>query len=125
VLLGLMDRATSISDTLRIQSQLQQVQFRIEQIRGALRVLRGQTSYGTIQLGIREVGAADAEPGRATSPSLAHAWQQAWAGFLGVVSAVIVGLGYLVPLGLLVFAGWAVYRRVSRSRPVPVSPQAS
>jgi hypothetical protein len=125
VLLRLMDQATSISDTLRIQSQLQQVQFRIEQIRGALRVLRDQTSYGTIALGIREVGAPVTELGTAPSPSLAHAWQQAWAGFLGVVSAVIVGLGYLVPLGLLVFAGWVVYRRVIRSRPVRVGTQAS
>jgi hypothetical protein len=125
VLLRLMDRATSISDTLRVQAQLQQVQFRIEQIQGALRVLRNQTSYGTIDLGIREVGAPVAAATTASTPSLVRAWQQAWAGFLGVVSAVIVGLGYLVPLGLLVLAGWAVWRRVARPRPAPASAPAS
>ncbi len=125
VLLRLMDHATSISDTLRVQAQLQQVQFRIEQIRGDLRVLHNQTSFGTIDLGIREVGAPVVARETASAPSLSRAWQQAWAGFLGVVSAVIVGLGYLVPLGLLVLAGWALWRRVVRSRPAPAGAPAS
>jgi hypothetical protein len=125
VLLRLMDQATSISDTLRVQAQLQQVQFRIEQIRGALRVLNNQTSYGTIDLGIHEVGAPAVATETAAAPSLVRAWQQAWTGFLGVVSAVIVGLGYLVPLGLLLLVGWAVWRRVVRARPEPASAPAS
>lgn len=119
VLLRLMDRATSISDTLRIQSQLQQVQFRIEQIRGALRLLRDQTSYGTIELGVREVGAPISGPKTASTPSLSRAWQLSWAGFLGVIAAVVVGLGYLVPLTVLALVGWAVARRAIRSRPAP------
>jgi hypothetical protein len=121
VLLRLMDRATSISDTLRIQSQLQQVQFRIEQIRGALRVLRDQTSFGTIELGVRELGAPVSTPKTATAPSLTRAWQLSWAGFLGVVSAVVVGLGYLVPLTVLGLVGWAVARRAIRTRPAPAA----
>ena len=125
VLLRLMDRATSISDTLRVQSQLQQVQFRIEQIRGALRVLRDQTSYGTIQVAIREVGAPVTSPQTATTPSLVRAWQLSWAGFMGVVSAVVVGLGYLVPLALIGLVGWIVFRRVSRGRPAPAPAPAS
>jgi hypothetical protein len=125
VLLRLMDQATSISDTLRVQSQLQQVQFRIEQIRGALRVIRDQTSYGTIQVAVREVGAPIAVTRPATAPSLVRAWQQSWAGFLGVVSAVIVGLGYLVPLALMGLLGWVVFRRVARGRPVPAAAPAS
>jgi hypothetical protein len=125
VLLRLMDGASSISDTLRVQSQLQQVQFKIEQIRGALRVLRDQTSYGTIQVLVREVGAPVAATATAATPSLVRAWQQAWAGFLGVLSAVIVGLGYLVPLALLALAGWAVARRVLRARPAPEPAAAS
>jgi hypothetical protein len=125
VLLRLMNRATSISDTLRVQAQLQQVQFRIEQIKGALRVLNNQTSYGTIALGIREVGAPVAAKPASSTPDLARAWQQAWSGFLGVVSAVIVGLGYLIPIGLLGLAGWAVWRRIVRSRPAPAGAPAS
>jgi hypothetical protein len=125
VLLRLMDRATSISDTLRIQSQLQQVQFKIEQIRGALRVLRDQTSYGTIELGVRELGAPVSTPKTAVAPSLARAWQLSWAGFLGVISAVVVGLGYLVPLTVLGLIGWAVARRSIRTRPAPAAAPAS
>jgi Domain of unknown function (DUF4349) len=125
VLLRLMDQATSISDTLRVQSQLQQVQFRIEQIRGALRVLRDQTSYSTIQVAVREVGAPVVSAQTATTPSLVRAVQLSWAGFLSVVSTVIVGLGYLVPLGLIALAGWGVFRRVARERPAPAVTPAS
>ena len=88
-------------------------------------MLNNQTSYGTIDLGIDEVGAPAVATETAAAPSLARAWQQAWTGFLGVVSAVIVGLGYLVPLGLLLLAVWAVWRRVVRARPEPASAPAS
>jgi hypothetical protein len=54
-----------------------------------------------------------------------RAVQLSWAGFLSVVSAVIVGLGYLVPLGLIALAGWAVFRRVARVRPAPAVTPAS
>ena len=37
-------------------------------------------------------------------------------GFLGVVYSVVVGLGYLVPLGALAALIWLVYRRL-RARP--------
>ncbi len=125
VLLRLMDRAASISDTLRVQAQLQQVQFRIEQIRGALRVLRDQTSYGTIEVAVREVGAPVATQRTTATPSIVRAWQLSWAGFLGVVAAVIVGLGYLVPLTLLGLVGWVVFRRATRTRPEPAAAPAS
>jgi hypothetical protein len=121
VLLRLMGSATSITDTLRVQNELQQVQLRMEQIEGQLRVLRGQTAYATIAVGIREVGAPIVQPVTARTPSLVRAWRQAWAGFLGVVSAVIVGLGYLLPVSLLGLAAWLGYRRAVRPRAVPAS----
>jgi len=121
VLLRLMGSATSITDTLRVQNELQQVQLRIEQIEGQLRVLRGETTYATIAVGIREVGAPIVKPVTAQTPSLVRAWRQAWAGFLSVISTVIVGLGYLIPVSLLGLAAWLGYRRAFRPRPVPAA----
>jgi len=117
VLLRLMRQATSVEATLRVQRELQDVQFRIEQIKGQLRVLENRTSLATIQVSIREPGAARFEQAAAGErPSLGEAWDRALNGFLGVIYAIVVGLGYLVPVTALALAGWFGYRRL-RARP--------
>jgi hypothetical protein len=116
VLLGLMDQATSIDATLRIQRELQDVQFRIEQIKGELRVLEDQTSLATIRLSMVESGVPIAleQKTEDTRPSLAEAWEKAVDGFLGVAYATVVGLGYLVPLTILGLVVWFGFRRFAR-----------
>jgi hypothetical protein len=119
VLLRLMKRATSVEATLRVQTNLQDVQFRIEQIKGQLRVLENQTDLATIDLSLHEPGAVVRPVPRAAPderPSLAEAWTKAVNGFLGVLYATVVGLGYLVPIALICLAVWFAIRRV---RPVP------
>ena len=54
VLIDLMEQASSVDATLRIQRELQDVQFRIEQIKGQLRVLEDQTALATIRVSLRE-----------------------------------------------------------------------
>ena len=72
------------------------MQLEIERIRGRLRYLRDQTSMATIELNVREVGAA---PGPDTM--LERAWKRALRLSLSVVSAVIVGAGFVVPVAAL------------------------
>lgn len=111
VLIRLMGKARSINDTMQIQRELQDVRFRIEEIKGQLRLLNDQTSLATIAVSVRETGAAVA--GRdPRKPSLGEAWSQAIAGFLGVIYAVVVGLGYLIPLAAVAAIGWFGYQRV-------------
>jgi hypothetical protein len=113
VLVRLMNQAHSINDTMQVQRELQQVQFQIEDIKGQLRVLNDQTALGTIQLDLHEPGVSVApSPKTEPKPSLADAWDQAVAGFLGVISLVIVGLGYVIPLAAIGGCVWLVYRRV-------------
>jgi len=117
VLLRLMRQATTVEATLRVQRELQDVQFRIEQIKGQLRVLDNRTSLATIQVAIREPGAVRAELAAADDrPSLGEAWDRAVNGFLGVIYSIVVGLGYLVPITAVAVAGWFGYRRL-RTRP--------
>ena len=118
VLLRLMRLATSIESTLRVQNQLQDVQFRIEQIKGQLRLLENQTSLATIDVSLREVGAVVGvrQTMARERPSLGEAWDRAIDGFLGVIFAVVVGLGYLIPLAAIAFAIGFGYRRY-RARP--------
>jgi hypothetical protein len=120
VLLGLMEEATTVDATLRIQRELQDVQFRIEQIEGQLRVLEDQTALATIHVSMREPGAPIVvEEPSATRPSIAEAWERAVDGVLEVAYVTIVGLGYLVPLALLALVAWTVVRRVMRRETVP------
>lgn len=113
VLLGLMAKATSIDDSIRVQSELQDVQLQIEQLKGQLRVLNDQADLSTITLSVAETGVVlpSEEPARST---LSQAWHDAVAGFLAVIAAVVVGLGYLVPLALFALVGWLVWRRAQR-----------
>ncbi len=119
VLLDLMRQAASIEDTLRVQRELQDVQLRIEQIKGQLRVLQDQTELATIDVSMREAGVPVRiqQAPASNRPSLGEAWDRSLNGLLGVVYTVVVGLGYLVPITALALVSWAAYRRLRQ--PVP------
>lgn len=118
VLLDLMAEATSIEATLRVQRELQDVQLRIEEIEGRLRYLENRTELATIQVSLHEPGVVVTPEGPSTRPSLVEAWEKAVDGFLSVCYAVVVGIGYLVPLSLLALVVWLGARRLLRARPV-------
>jgi len=107
VLLRLMDRAESVQDTIRVQGELSRVQLEIEQIRGRLRFLRDQTSYGTITASFGPVAPAPSTPGR-----FAKAWERAVDLMQGFVEAVIVASGIVLPLGLLALLAYLIFRGV-------------
>jgi Domain of unknown function (DUF4349) len=91
-----MDRARTVTDTIRVQGELSQVQLEIERLRGRLDYLEDQTSFGTITATFAPVGASPGNPA-----PLTRAWEQALDAGLSVVSAVIVGLGFALPVALL------------------------
>jgi Domain of unknown function (DUF4349) len=121
VLLDLMSQATSIEATIRVQSELQDVQVRIEQIKGELRLLEDRTEFATIQVSLREPGGpvAAQRVDDTARPSLGEAWERAIDGVLGVFYVVVVGLGYLVPIAAIAAIAWFAYRRVGRPRATP------
>ena len=112
VLLRLMDRAESIEQTIRVRNALDETQLRIEQIQGQLRLLNDQTSFATITVALREEGVvADVE-----AASMPNAFERAGAGFVGVIAAIIIGIGYLLPLVAIGLLIWFVYVTVRRRR---------
>jgi hypothetical protein len=114
VLLRLMDRAESIEQTIRVRNALDETQLRIEQIQGQLRLLNDQTSFATITVDLREEGVA-AEVEAANIP---NAFERAGAGFVGVIAAIIIGIGYLLPLVAIALVIWFVFVGVRRRRRV-------
>jgi hypothetical protein len=112
VLLGLMGDAVSIEQTIRVQNALDATQLRIEEIQGQLRLLDDRTSLATIGLHLREQGV---EPGsKVEAPSIPNAFERAAAGFVGVIAAIVIGLGYLIPLIALSLVIWFVVVRIRR-----------
>jgi len=121
VLLGLMAKATSIEDSIRVQQHLQDVQLTIEELKGQLHVLGDQSDFSTISVSMTEAGfVAPVRPQEGLT--LSQAWHNADEGFISVIGAVVVGLGYAIPLGLLLLLAWAVYRK---ARPKAAPPEAN
>ena len=114
VLLGLMQEATSIEQTIRVQNALDDTQLQIEQIQGQLRLLDDRTSLATIAVDLSEQGVE--REAEVDTPSIPNAFERAIAGAVGVVAAIVIGLGYLLPLLVLGLIGWFVAARVRRRR---------
>jgi hypothetical protein len=114
VLLKLQEKSRSIEQTIRIQDALDEVQLQIEQLQGQVRVIKNQTSKATIDLSLRKSGVPLPVAGDVDHPGLGSAWAHAIAGFFGVVFAVVVGLGYLVPVTIVALVAYLVARRLRR-----------
>lgn len=118
VLFGLMLRANTIGETITLQNQLDDVQLRIDQISGQLNFINKQVAESTIKVDLHEPGAVAASTtSEVDNPSLGRAWDHAVQGFLNVLAAVTIGLGYLIPLLIIVAIGYAMMRFVQRRRP--------
>jgi hypothetical protein len=110
VVLRLLDQADTISETLTVRRVLDEVQVTIERLKGQLRLLRDQTSLATVTVRIHEQGAAPAEA--AAGSEIAGAWDKALEGAEDVVVAVIVGLGYVLPILVLLLLAWLALRAI-------------
>ena len=119
VLYGLMAQASTIPETLTVQRELDAVQLNIDQITGQLRYLNNQVAESTIKVDLHEPDAMTATTDDIRKPSLGRAVERAVQGFLNVLGAVVIGLGYLIPLGVIagvVWLGvWVVRRRSRRT----------
>lgn len=111
VLLSLMDEVATIADTIRVQNQLERVQENIERMRGRLRVLDDQTSFSTLAVDVIEAGAPKEEDPE-DAGALTKAWHDAVDGFLGVISAVIVASGVLLPVAVMALVVALLVRRL-------------
>lgn len=106
VLLKLMDRAESVTDTIRVQNELSRVQMEVEQLRGRLTFLRDQTSLGTITATFGPLSAPKPD-----APSrFAQAWSRAVDLMQSFVAGMIVTLGVVVPLTAIALVLYLIFR---------------
>jgi len=120
LIVKLLHQSTTVSGQLSLSNKFSDVQTQIEQIQGELNVLNDKVDLATLKVTLREEGvAAPTGTEDVGHVSLGSAWDRAVQGFFGVVGAVVVGLGYLVPLlvlaGLILLVRRAVIRRRAAS----------
>jgi hypothetical protein len=115
VLRGFLREADTTAETLRFFNAVQEVQLDIERLQGQLAFLNDQVSFSTINVRLRERDAkVQTEP--VDNPSIAHAFDRAIAGFLAVIGAVVIGLGYLLPVLVIAAIGSVVWWSIRRRR---------
>ncbi len=119
VLLGLMNDATTVAASIRVQRELSGVQMEIERLRGRINYLKDQTDYSTISLRMREPGAVAAKPAPPEG-AFERAWDNATKTLAFIYTGVVVGAGFVLPLALialmLLFAFKAVRPLVVKTR---------
>jgi hypothetical protein len=117
VLRNLMAQATTIRETITVQNRLSQVELQIEQIQGQLNFIQDQVAEATVHVELHEKDAAQVQQTNTIeNPSLGSAWDRSIQGFLNVVSAVVIGLGYLIPIAVLALGIWLIMVVVRRRR---------
>lgn len=95
----LMRRAQTVSDTIRVQNVLQGVELQMEEIQGQLIYLRNRTAMSTIAVAVHEAGRKPVPPQHAGA--LWRAGVRSLHTATAVVTSVIVGAGFVIPIAIL------------------------
>jgi Domain of unknown function (DUF4349) len=100
-LIRLMNQATTVSDTIKIQNELFDIQGQIEELDGRLRYLHDQADMSTITVSLSQTGAAHARHHHSPPTAIGSALRRGWHLTVGVVTAVIVAAGVVIPVAVL------------------------
>jgi hypothetical protein len=104
----IMTKATSISDILAVQNQLNTLQSQIEQLQGQLNVLNHETTYGSLTVALTEAGHPSNGPHHRSG--LAKAWHDAVSGFVAGFEWLIRVSGPILFAVLMLGALWFIGR---------------
>lgn len=108
----LVNRTGKLSDALSVERELARVREEIERYEGRMRYLKTRSAISTMTVTVHEpYPVLGNQPG---DNPIAQAFRDAWRGFIGFIAGVIVSLGVLVPLAVIAWVVWIVYRRWGR-----------
>ncbi|MDA8443100.1 MAG: DUF4349 domain-containing protein [Peptococcaceae bacterium] len=116
--LEIMQQAKTVDDIVKVESALNNIRLQIEQLKGQLKLWDNQVAYSTIQVQLQTTP----NPVKVNEPWQPIAWHTTWQAaqdaVLKTVSVawnslnyLVVGIGYLLPLGLVAGLGYWGYRR--------------
>lgn len=115
--LAIMARASTISDILAVQAQLNNLQSQIEQLQGQMNVLNNETTYGSLTVNVTTKNSSSSAHHES---GIAKAWHDSIRGFVAgfewLVRAAGPALFALLCLGALLVLGRYGWRAVRRRR---------
>ncbi len=119
--LEILDRATTIEDTLRVTAQLSQVRSRIEQMEGQMRFLRDRTEFATLTVHMTEearvtIPTDEWRPGEVLREALRDLVIVAQGIIDFAITALIFIIGLLLPLGLIIWFFLWLWKRILLKR---------
>lgn len=113
----ILARATTIGDTLAVQSRITDVQTQIEQLQGELRVLNDQTTFGTLTVTVDENATKVVATPHHRS-GMSAAFHRSLDRFVNGIEAIVGVIGPLLLIALIAgfawLAGRPLYRRLRR-----------
>ncbi len=110
--LTIMTRATSVSDILAVQSQLNNVDSQIQQLQGQLQVMTSETTYSTLSVSVTEAEAPfQHKPAPRPASGIVKALHEAVGGFVGGVEGLLSASGSII-FGLLVVLAIVAFGRL-------------
>ncbi|MEM3086193.1 MAG: DUF4349 domain-containing protein [Halobacteria archaeon] len=108
--LALLDRAQNVSDLLAVERELGRIRSDIESMQGRLNLLANRAEMATLVADVAEpTSLAPPAPGQSAFDTV----KAAVGGFLAMVGALVVAGATLLPLAVVVWAGWKIYRKRS------------
>ncbi|HUC37240.1 MAG TPA: DUF4349 domain-containing protein [Acidimicrobiales bacterium] len=102
--LTIMSKATSISDILAVENQLDSIQSQLDQLQGQLQVLDNETSYATLAVSLTENRSHRPPPSPKPASGISDAWHRSVSGFAAAFDGLvrIAGPALFVLLCLMV-----------------------
>lgn len=114
--LAILKQAKSVEDVLQVQDRLGQIRSTIESYEGRLKYLENTTSYSTISVSLEEEAVVRAPTKEFRFGAIFKSAVQTLIGagqnlVAGLVYAVIVWGGILLPIGLIAWIVWRVWKK--------------
>jgi uncharacterized protein DUF4349 len=112
-MLALLGKAQTVSEIIAVQTQLGQITAQVEQLKGQIAYYDKATTFSTISVSVHEAAVAF-KPANTDSWGFSAAFLQGLHGFVSTLNYILVGVGYALPVLLLLVFGlfaWRLRRR--------------
>jgi uncharacterized protein DUF4349 len=114
----LLESATDLGDVLSLESQLTERETLVEQYQAVKRALAARVSLATlrVQLSLSPEPAAKVAPKSESKLSIGKAFKTGWNGFVKMLAAILIFIGYTAPFLVLAIVAAAVLVPIIRRR---------
>jgi Domain of unknown function (DUF4349) len=114
----LLEAATDLGQILSLESQLTERETLVEQYTAMKRAISDRVSLATlrVQLSLSPEPAVTVEPKPVEKPTIGKAFKSGWNGFVKVLAAIMIFIGYIAPFLAIALIGAMALIPLSRRR---------